>query len=82
MSKLVEPTETISRSTTSSLLCIIVGTYSWISTPAISRSPHVAFEASFTVSESMCSPGSRMRMRTPRWRAAISALLISSSGTK
>ena len=82
MSKLVEPTDVISPSTTSSLLCIIVGWYSWISTPASNNSPQCAFDASRTVSESLCLPGTITRTRTPRWRAACRAWIIRGSGTK
>ena len=39
-------------------------------------------EARRTTSWSMCSPGNRMRIRTPRWAALRSVFTVSESGTK
>ncbi len=82
MSKLVEPTETNRPSMISSLVCSMVGWYSWISMPACSSGSQLALEASRTDTASMCLPGSSTRMLTPRLRASSSARVISASGTK
>src|SRR5450830_1143206 len=60
----------------------MVGWNSAIWMPAASKGPHCSREAARTTVESMILPGVMIWTETPRFLAAIRALMVSSSGTK